>query len=103
MKKIKILILLTILISCGGNPDNNKNKFEYKKIEKKDDFLDKKSKETVIILNSNDLMKFDKNVNSYIYCAGGYRSVIACSLIKKNGLKKLVNVKTGFSGIKNLI
>ena len=48
-------------------------------------------------------MKFDKNVNSYIYCAGGYRSVIACSLIKKNGLKKLVNVKTGFSGIKNLI
>ena len=48
-------------------------------------------------------MKFDKNVNSYIYCAGGYRSVIACSIIKKNGLKKLVNVKTGFSGIKNLI
>ena len=51
----------------------------------------------------DDKMKFDKNVNSYIYCAGGYRSVIACSLIKKNGLKKLVNVKTGFSGIKNLI
>jgi len=47
-------------------------------------------------------MKFDKNVNSYIYCAGGYRSVIACSLIKKNGLKKLVNVETGFNGIRNL-
>ena len=25
------------------------------------------------------------------------------SYVKKNGLKKLVNVKTGFSGIKNLI
>ncbi len=48
-------------------------------------------------------IKLDKNVNSYVYCAGGYRSVIACSLIKRNGLKKAVNIKTGFSGIRNLI
>ena len=61
MKKINIVLLLIIVISCGGNPDNNKNKFEYKKIEKKEGVLDKKSKETVITLNSNDLMKFDKN------------------------------------------
>lgn len=61
MKKINILILLIIVISCAGNPDNNKNKFEYKKVEKKEGVLDKKSKETVITLNSNDLMKFDKN------------------------------------------
>lgn len=61
MKKINIVILLIIVISCGANPDNNKNKFEYKKIEKKEGVLDKKSKETVITLNSNDLMKFDKN------------------------------------------
>lgn len=61
MKKINILILLIIVISCGENPDNNKNKFEYKKVEKKEGVLDKKSKETVITLNSNDLMKFDKN------------------------------------------
>jgi len=61
MKKINIVILLIIVISCGGNPDSNKNKFEYKKIEKKEGVLDKKSKETVITLNSNDLMKFDKN------------------------------------------
>ena len=60
MKKINIVLLLIIVISCGGNPDNNKNKFEYKKIEKKEGVLDKKSKETVITLNSNDLMKFDK-------------------------------------------
>ena len=55
MKKINIVILLIIVISCGGNPDNNKNKFEYKKIEKKGGVLDKKSKETFITLNSNDL------------------------------------------------
>ena len=60
MKEINIVLLLIIVISCGGNPDINKNKFEYKKIEKKDDVLDKKSEEIVIIVNSNDLMKFDK-------------------------------------------
>ena len=32
MKKINIVILLIIVISCGGNPDNNKNKFEYKMV-----------------------------------------------------------------------
>ncbi len=61
MKKINVFFLIIIVISCGGNPDNNKNKFEYKTIEKKEDNLDKKSKETVITINSNDLMKFDKN------------------------------------------
>ena len=61
MKKINILLLLIILVSCGGNRDSKKNKFEYKKIEKKEDNLDKKSNEAVIILNSSDLMKFDQN------------------------------------------
>ncbi len=61
MKKIKILLLLTIVVSCGGNTDSKKNKFEYKAIEKKEDDLDKNSKETFILINSNDLMKFDQN------------------------------------------
>ena len=61
MKKIKILLLLTFVISCGGNTDSKKNKFEYKAIEKNEDDLDKNSRETFIIINSNDLMKFDQN------------------------------------------
>ena len=61
MKKIKILLLFTIVISCGGNTDSKKNKFEYKAIEKNEDDLDKNSRETFIIINSNDLMKFDQN------------------------------------------
>ena len=40
---------------------SKKNKFEYKAIEKNEDDLDKNSKETFIIINSNDLMKFDQN------------------------------------------
>ena len=61
MKKINILLIFLILISCGGNTDSKKNKFEYKAIEKKEDDSDKNSKETVIIINSNDMMKFDQN------------------------------------------
>ena len=37
--------------------------------------------------------------NSYVFCAGGYRSVIACSILMKNGKKDLINVLEGYSGI----
>ena len=61
MKKINFFLLVFIIISCGENVDRKKNKFEYKKIEKKEVSSDKKSKSSVIILNSSDLMKFDQN------------------------------------------
>jgi len=61
MKKLNIFLLLFVITSCGESGDNKKNKFEYKTIEKKHVNSDKKSIEAVIILNSNDLMKFDKN------------------------------------------
>ena len=61
MKKINFFLLVFIIISCGENVDRKKNKFEYKKIEKKEVSSDKKSKSAVIILNSSDLMKFDQN------------------------------------------
>ena len=50
-----------------------------------------------IDLNINDL---DKNINHYIHCAGGYRSMIACSILKKLGFNSLYDVKGGFSEIK---
>ena len=61
MKKINFFLLVFIIISCGENVDRKKNKFEYKKIEKKEVSSDKKSKSSVIVLNSSDLMKFDQN------------------------------------------
>ncbi len=39
--------------------------------------------------------------NFYIHCAGGYRSVIAASLIKRQGLHNLRNVLGGFGKIKD--
>jgi len=36
----------------------------------------------------------------YIHCAGGYRSVIAASILKKRGIHNLLNIKHGFGGMK---
>jgi len=35
----------------------------------------------------------------YIHCAGGYRSMIACSVLKKQGFKNLIDVDGGFESI----
>ncbi|CAN5839866.1 MBL fold metallo-hydrolase [soil metagenome] len=37
----------------------------------------------------------------YLHCAGGYRSVIAASIMKANGFKNLVNIRKGWADIKN--
>ena len=43
---------------------------------------------------------FEENQNLYIHCGGGYRSVIACSLLKKQGVHNLRNVTGGWTKIK---
>ncbi|MBP7809286.1 MAG: MBL fold metallo-hydrolase [Bacteroidia bacterium] len=41
----------------------------------------------------------DKNKEYYIHCAGGYRSMIAASILKARGFDKLVDVAGGFAAI----
>jgi rhodanese-related sulfurtransferase len=48
------------------------------------------------------MANFDDNQNIYIHCAGGYRSVIASSLIKKQGIHNIRNVIGGFKAISEL-
>ncbi len=43
---------------------------------------------------------FEDNQNLYVHCAGGYRSVIAASLMKRQGIHNLRNVLGGWSAIK---
>ena len=49
-----------------------------------------------------NLANFDDNHNIYIHCGSGYRSVIAASLFKKEGLHNIRNVIGGFDKIKEL-
>jgi len=44
----------------------------------------------------------EDNQNIYVHCAGGYRSVIAASLIKQQGIHNIRNVVGGWSQIKEL-
>jgi hydroxyacylglutathione hydrolase len=46
------------------------------------------------------LAQFEENENIYVHCAGGYRSVIAASILKKEGIHNLRNVLGGWSKIK---
>lgn len=45
--------------------------------------------------------QLEDNQNLYIHCAGGYRSVIAASLLKKQGFNNLRNILGGWSKIKD--
>ena len=44
--------------------------------------------------------KFTTSNENFVHCAAGYRSVIACSLLKKQGINNVINVEGGFGAIK---
>ncbi|MBA3675319.1 MAG: MBL fold metallo-hydrolase [Chitinophagaceae bacterium] len=46
------------------------------------------------------IANFDEDQNLYVHCAGGYRSVIAASLMKRQGYHNLRNVLGGWGKIK---
>jgi rhodanese-related sulfurtransferase len=46
------------------------------------------------------LAQFEENQHLYVHCAGGYRSVIAASLLKRQGINNLRNVLGGWAKIK---
>ena len=47
------------------------------------------------------LSEFPKDKTFYLHCAGGYRSVIAASILKSRGIHNLVDVAGGYKAIKN--
>lgn len=46
------------------------------------------------------LAEFKKDQPLYLHCAGGYRSVIAASILKSRGWDNIVNIEGGFDAIK---
>lgn len=49
---------------------------------------------------NDHLNQFPEKDTFYVHCAGGYRSVIAASILKKRGIHNLVDVQGGFKAIK---
>ena len=50
---------------------------------------------------NDHLAEFSKDQTNYIHCAGGYRSMIASSVLKSRGIHNVVDVAGGFAAIKN--
>ncbi|MDL5047003.1 MBL fold metallo-hydrolase [Oscillatoria amoena NRMC-F 0135] len=49
---------------------------------------------------SENMATFPQNETFYLHCAGGYRSVIAASILKARGYTNMINVEGGFNAIK---
>jgi rhodanese-related sulfurtransferase len=46
------------------------------------------------------MSEFPTKGDFYIHCAGGYRSMIAASILKSRGIHNLIDVRGGFAAIK---
>lgn len=49
---------------------------------------------------NNHLAEFPEKETFYVHCGGGYRSIIAASLLKSRGIHNLVDIAGGFTAIK---
>jgi len=49
---------------------------------------------------NDHIAEFPKEEEFYVHCAGGYRSVIAASILKARGYHNIINVLGGFASIK---
>lgn len=49
---------------------------------------------------NDHLAEFPKEKTFYVHCAGGYRSMIAASILKSRGIHNLVDVAGGFAAMK---
>lgn len=58
------------------------------------------SKHVALDFMLDDLGDLKPNNPYYVHCAGGYRSVIAISLLKQKGFKNLIDIAGGFAAIK---
>ena len=58
------------------------------------------AKNTPLSTLNHHLAEFPKEDTFYVYCAGGYRSMIASSILKSRGYHNLIDIQGGFGSIK---
>ena len=46
---------------------------------------------------------FNKKDKIYVHCAGGYRSMIAISILKRNGFNNVIDINKGYKGIQQCL
>lgn len=53
------------------------------------------------MMDAANLASLEDHMNLYVHCQGGYRSIIACSILKREGIHNLRNVEGGFAKMKD--
>ena len=76
------------------------NLIDVRKLSERDNGYLSASKSIPLDDFENELSEINSDEKNYIHCAGGYRSVIACSILKRNGYESVVDVAGGFSSIR---
>ena len=72
-------------------------------VRKKSEYLSEHILEAVntpLDFLNDHLAEFPENKIFYVHCAGGYRSMIASSILKSRGIHNFIDVKEGFKAIK---
>jgi glyoxylase-like metal-dependent hydrolase (beta-lactamase superfamily II)/rhodanese-related sulfurtransferase len=54
------------------------------------------------LMDPGSMADLDDNHNIYVHCAGGYRSIIAASLLKRQGIHNIRNVVGGWKAINEI-
>ena len=83
---------------------SKKTETEVFDVRKKSEYLSEHliDSNNIPLVNINSqLSRLQTNKTNYIHCAGGYRSVIASSILKSRGIHNLVNIEGGFLALKN--
>ena len=96
------VLLLILLISICSNSES----LIVVDVRKEIEFGDGHVKDAMNIplgsmIDPASMANFEDSDNLYVHCAGGYRSVIAASLLKRQGIHNLRNVLGGWSKIKD--
>jgi len=59
------------------------------------------AKSTPLDFLNDHISEFPKNEDFYVYCGGGYRSIIAASILKARGIHNIIDVAGGYAAIRN--
>jgi len=76
------------------------NLIDVRKLSERNNGYLSASKSIPLDVFEKELYLINSDEKNFIHCAGGYRSVIACSILKRNGFKSVVDVAGGFSSIR---
>ncbi|MEA1785828.1 rhodanese-like domain-containing protein [Arenibacter sp. GZD96] len=83
-----------------GAQAENPNLFDVRKTAEYEAEHLKEAQNTPLDTLNDSMNEFPIDYDFYVHCAGGYRSVIAASILKSRGIHNLINIEGGFPALK---